>query len=294
MHKPDKETFKYVVYDSDTGGVIFKANTLAYFDTKEEIINVLSKININKGPKAYSMGAASLESLKPFLKNDPGRFNIPTVSPDIINNLRDNFRNQEALTQQQAMERQHAMNNPYNPKHGLFSPEFVNSLNNPLFSPSHFQPPQMPQLTNRFSLPVTVPIVPNKETVFNNHPDWKLIKKIGTDESGTKVIMEVEINGAREIKIVDANEVTSKNVGVFFVVIVTMPYGDVICINPSPTALQNMVFKTAYRFDYYDDGVFVISEEIKDVNELLQDMNKELNELIMANMQANQGSTLIR
>ncbi len=106
--------------------------------------------------------------------------------------------------------------------------------------------------------------------------------------------MEVEINGAREIKIVDANEVTSKNVGVFFVVIVTMPYGDVICINPSPTALQNMVFKTAYRFDYYDDGVFVISEEIKDVNELLQDMNKELNELIMANMQANQGSTLIR
>lgn len=290
----DEKIFKYVVVDNHDGSVMFLYNEKPYFDTREEIINVLSKININKGPKAYSMGAASLESLKPFLKNDPGRFNIPTVSPDIINDLRDNFRNQEALTQQQAMERQHAMNNPYNPKHG-FSPEFANSLNNPLFSPSHFQPPQMPQLINKFSLPVIVPIMPNKETVFNNHPDWKLIKKIGTDESGTKVVVEVEIDDNRMIKIVDADEVTSKNVGSFFVVVFSTQNGDLMSLNPSIAALKNMVFKTAYRFNYYDEGIFVISNPFTDVDTLITEMNKDMSDLHDFHNQLNtQPFTLIR
>lgn len=290
----DEKIFKYVIVDNHDGSVIFLYNEKPYFDTKEEIINVLSKININKGPKAYSMGAASLESLNSFLKNDIGRFNIPTVSPDIINNPLDNFRNQEALSQQQAMERQHAMNNPFNPG-PYFRPEFADSPNNPLFSPSHFQPPQKPQMINKFGMPNIIPIIPNKEIGFNNHPDWKLIKKIGTDESGTKVVVEVEIDDNRMIKIVDANDITSKNVGSFFVVVFSTQNGDLMSLNPSTAALKNMVFKTAYRFNYYDDGVFVISNPFTDVDALITEMNKDMSDLHDFHNQLNtQPFTLIR
>ncbi len=249
--KMNEKIFKYVIVDNHDGSVIFLYNEKPYFDTKEEIINVLSKININKGPKAYSMGAASLESLKPFLKDDIGRFNIPIVSPDIINN--------------------------------------------PLFSPSHFQPPQKPQMINKFGLPNIIPIIPNKEIGFNNHPDWKLIKKIGTDESGTKVVVEVEIDDNRMIKIVDANEITSKDVGSFFVVVFSTQNGDLMSLNPSTAALKNMVFKTAYRLSYYDDGIFVISNPFTDVDALITEMNKDMSDLHDFHNQLNtQPFTLIR
>lgn len=395
MHKPDKETFKYVIYDSDTGGVIFKENTPAYFDTVDDIIPILSELNNKDIYDRYITRLANLADIKKSMKNGPGIYFIQTLYAGLINtdinveskmskeecryiiankenrslvikegvpfsceseekvrlevkklNERENtnkytfsiigldalrsyaskgpgeypldsllsymegqplesplnksfwgvdiFRNQEALSQQQAMERQHAMNNPFNPG-PYFRPEFADSPNNPLFSPSHFQPPQKPQMINKFGMPNIIPIIPNKEIGFNNHPDWKLIKKIGTDESGTKVVVEVEIDDNRMIKIVDTNDITSKNVGSFFVVVFSTQNGDLMSLNPSTAALKNMVFKTAYRLNYYDDGIFVISNPFTDVDALITEMNKDMSDLHDFHNQLNtQPFTLIR